>query len=69
MREMEEIREDLASEGLSPKKLVILVLYAIALAMGVAIIILPLVGQPVDLSLAGIALACLGIAGLDQITD
>ncbi|MFW9862799.1 MAG: hypothetical protein ACFFEX_08055 [Candidatus Thorarchaeota archaeon] len=66
---MEEIREDLASEGLSPKKLVILVLYAIALAMGVVIVILPIVGQPVDQSLAGIALACLGIAGLDQITN
>ncbi|MHA1963482.1 MAG: hypothetical protein ACXACG_11605 [Candidatus Thorarchaeota archaeon] len=66
---MEEIREDLASEGLSPKKLVILVLYAVALAMGVATVILPMVGQPVDQSLAGIALVCLGIAGLDQITD
>ncbi len=66
---MEEIRKDLASEGLSPKKVVILVLYAIALAMGVVTIILPLVGQPVDPSLAGVALASLGIAGLSQITD
>jgi uncharacterized membrane protein HdeD (DUF308 family) len=66
---MEEIKADLASEGLSPKKLVILVLYAVALAMGVVTIILPMVGQPVDQSLAGIALVCLGIAGLDQITD
>ncbi len=65
---MEEIREDLASEGLTPRKLVRLILYAIALAMGVTIIILPMVGQPVDLSMAGIALACLGIAGLDQVT-
>ncbi|MFW9919461.1 MAG: hypothetical protein ACFFED_07665 [Candidatus Thorarchaeota archaeon] len=66
---IEEIRKDLASEGLSPKKVVILVLYAIALAMGVVTIILPLVGQPVDQSLAGVALASLGIAGLSQITD
>ncbi len=66
---MEEIKEDLASEGLSPKKLVNLVLYAVALAMGVVTVILPLVGQSVDPSLAGIALACLGLAGLDQITD
>ncbi|MHA2027382.1 MAG: hypothetical protein ACW98U_15895 [Candidatus Thorarchaeota archaeon] len=66
---MEEIRKDLASEGLSPKKIVNLVLYAVALAMGVATVILPMVGQPVDQSLAGIALVCLGIAGLDQITD
>ncbi|MFW9848607.1 MAG: hypothetical protein ACFFF4_05670 [Candidatus Thorarchaeota archaeon] len=66
---MEEIKEDLASEGLSPKKLVNLVLYAVALAMGVVTVILPLLGQSVDPSLAGIALVCLGIAGLDQITD
>ena len=66
---MEEIKEDLASEGLSPRKLVILVLYAVALAMGVTTIVLPMLGQPVNESLAGIALVCLGIAGLDQITD
>ncbi|MFW9792786.1 MAG: hypothetical protein ACFFEE_00670 [Candidatus Thorarchaeota archaeon] len=66
---MEEIKEDLASEGLSPRKLVILVLYAVALAMGVTTIVLPMLGQPVDQSLSGIALVCLGIAGLDQITN
>ncbi|PNX52316.1 MAG: hypothetical protein BV458_10195 [Thermoplasmata archaeon M9B2D] len=66
---MEEIKEDLASEGLSPRKLVILALYGIALAMGVVAIIMPMIGQPVDQSIIGIALACLGIAGLDQITD
>jgi hypothetical protein len=37
--------------------------------MGVATVILPMLGQPVDQALAGIALVCLGIAGLDQITD
>jgi hypothetical protein len=66
---MEEIKEDLASEGLSLRKLVILVLYAVALAMGVTTIILPMLGQPVDQSLTGIALACLGIAGLNQISN
>jgi hypothetical protein len=37
--------------------------------MGVAIVVLPMVGQPVDQSLAGIALLCLGLAGLIQVTD
>lgn len=46
-----------------------LALYGVALAMGVVTIILPLIGQAVDPSLAGIALVCLGIAGLDQLTD
>ncbi|MHA2352756.1 MAG: hypothetical protein ACXABX_06515, partial [Candidatus Thorarchaeota archaeon] len=58
-----------ASEGLSPTKILIYILYAIALAMGVAIVVLPMVGQPVDQSLAGIALLCLGLAGLIQVTD
>jgi uncharacterized membrane protein HdeD (DUF308 family) len=66
---MEEIKKDLASEGLSPRKLVILVLYAVALAMGVTTIVLPMLGIPVSESLAGVALVCLGIAGLDQITN
>ena len=65
---MEEIREELASEGLTPKKFVILILYAIALAMAVAVIVLPLVGQPVDQSLTGIALFCIAVAGLNQVT-
>jgi len=66
---MEEIREDLASEGLTPSKLVILILYAVALAMGVAAIVLPMVGQPVDQTLLGIAVFCLGLAGLNQVTS
>lgn len=66
---MESIKEELASEGLSPTKLLLFILYAVALAMGVASVILPLVGQPVDQSLAGIALLCLGLAGLIQVTD
>ncbi len=66
---MEEIREDLASEGLNPTKLVILILYAVALAMGVVTIVLPMLGQPVDLTILGIAIVCLGIAGLNQVTS
>jgi hypothetical protein len=62
--DMESVREELASEGMTPTKVLLFILYAIALAMGVAISILPLVGQPVDISLAGIAILCLGLAGL-----
>ena len=64
---MESIREDLASEGLTPSKLVLFILYAVALAMGVAIIVLPIVGQPVDQSLTGIAVFCLAVAGLNHV--
>ncbi|MFW9944989.1 MAG: hypothetical protein ACFFB7_08320 [Candidatus Sifarchaeia archaeon] len=66
---MEEIRKDLASEGLTVSKLVILILYAVALAMGVTTIVLPMVGQPVDQTLLGIGLFCLGVAGLSQVTS
>lgn len=51
-----------------PNKLIILILYALALAMGVAVIVLPLLGQDVDQSLVGIAVFCLGLAGLIQLT-
>jgi hypothetical protein len=67
-KQMEEIREDLASEGLTPGKILLYIFYAIPLALAVAIIILPLVGQPVDQSLAGIALLLLALAGLIQVT-
>lgn len=66
---MEEIRKDLAQEGLSPRMLVGLVLYAVALAMGVMTIVLPMLSMPIDQSLTGIALVCFGIVGLDQITE
>ncbi|MFW9980114.1 MAG: hypothetical protein ACFFEJ_18675 [Candidatus Thorarchaeota archaeon] len=52
---------------MSPKKIVLFILYAVALAMGVAVIVLPMLGQPVDQSLVGIALFCLGIAGLNAV--
>jgi len=50
-----------------PKNIVSIIMYAIALAMGIASIILPIAGQPVDLTLLAIGLTALGIAGLDQI--
>ncbi|TFG98177.1 hypothetical protein E4H12_06830 [Candidatus Thorarchaeota archaeon] len=56
------------STQMSPQKIVIFILYAIALAMGVAVIVLPILGQAVDLSLVGIALFCLGVAGLNTAT-
>jgi len=55
------------STEMTPTRIVMLVLYAIALAMGVAAIVLPLLGQTVDMTMIGIALFCLGLAGLNQI--
>jgi hypothetical protein len=66
--QMEEIREELASEGLTVTKMLLYIFYAIALAMGVAIVVLPLVGQSADQSLSGVALLCLAMAGLIQVT-
>ncbi|MHA1905630.1 MAG: hypothetical protein ACXADL_16300 [Candidatus Thorarchaeota archaeon] len=65
---MESIREDLASEGFTPEKFLLLIFYAIPLAMAVAIIVLPLVGQSVDQTLAGFGLFLLALAGLIQVT-
>ena len=55
------------STEMSPKNIIIYVLYALALAMGVATIVLPLVGLPVDQILVGIAVFCLAGAGLDKV--
>ena len=49
-------------------KIIILALFGIALAMGVAAIVLPLLGQAVDITLVGVAIFCLGLAGLIQST-
>jgi uncharacterized membrane protein HdeD (DUF308 family) len=54
------------SESMSWDKMILLILYAVALAMGVAAIVLPLLGQTVDMTMVGIALFCLGLAGLIQ---
>lgn len=56
------------STQITPTRIVLLALYGIALAMGVAVIVLPLLGQVVDISMVGIALFCLGIAGLNTVT-
>ncbi|MHA2273553.1 MAG: hypothetical protein ACXACI_16990 [Candidatus Hodarchaeales archaeon] len=42
-------------------------LYGLALAMGVATTVLSILGQPVEQILVGIAVVCLGIAGLDRV--
>ncbi|MFW9957540.1 MAG: hypothetical protein ACFFCT_05680 [Candidatus Odinarchaeota archaeon] len=57
------------STTMSTQKIVLLVLYAVALAMGVAAIVLPQLGQPVDQTMIGIALFCLGVAGLNRVTE
>lgn len=56
------------SDEMSPTKMILFILYAVALAMGVAAIILPLLGQVVDMTLIGIAIFCLGLAGMNQVT-
>ncbi len=65
--EKENIRK--MSTDMSPQRIVISILYAIALAMGVASIVLPILGQPVDQSLVGIAVFCLAVAGLNTLTE
>lgn len=57
------------SDNMPPAKILLFILYAVALAMGVAVIILPILGQPVDFSLVGIAIFCLGLAGLSKTAD
>ena len=57
------------SESMPISKMILFILYAIALAMGVAVVVLPLLGQPVDDTLIGIAIFCLGLAGLSKATD
>ena len=56
------------SDNMPPAKILMFILYAVALAMGVAVIVLPLLGQSVDLSLVGIAIFCLALAGLNKTT-
>ena len=57
------------SESMSPSKMILFILYAVALAMGVAVIVLPILGQPVDFTMVGIAIFCLGLAGLNTAAD
>ena len=49
---------------MSTGKLILFILYAVALAMGIAAIVLPLLGQTVDQTIIGVAVFCLGLAGI-----
>ncbi|MHA1907384.1 MAG: hypothetical protein ACW98Y_08825 [Candidatus Thorarchaeota archaeon] len=57
------------SEDMSPGKIILFILYAVAMAMGVASIILPMLGQTVDPILLGIAVFCLSLAGLNAVQE
>jgi hypothetical protein len=56
------------SEKMSIEALITFILYAVALAMGAVTIVLPLLGQAVDISLIGIGLFCVGLAGIRSAT-
>ena len=53
---------------MSTEALITFILYAVALAMGAVVIVLPLLGQTVDQSLIGIGLFCVGLAGIRSAT-
>ena len=50
-----------------PENIVSIILYAIALAMGIVSIVLNVLQQPVDIIMLAIGLTALAIAGLDAI--
>ncbi len=50
-----------------PENIVSIVLYAVALAMGIVSIILNVLGEPVDFIMLSIGLTALAIAGLNAI--
>jgi hypothetical protein len=54
------------SEGMDFNKVLYFILYGIAMAMGMVIIVLPIMGQPVDMIMPGIAIFCLALAGLNK---
>ena len=58
----------MVSEKMSPATLITFILFAVAMAMGAMAIVLPYLGQPVDMSLIGIGLFCVGLAGLRTVT-
>jgi hypothetical protein len=47
-----------------PENIVPLVLYVVALAMGIVSIVLNVLGEPVDIIILAIGLAALGLAGI-----
>jgi len=44
-----------------------LVLYAVAMAMGIVSIVLSIIGQPIDVIILAIAVAALGFAGINSL--
>ncbi len=44
-----------------------LVLYAVAMAMGIVSIVLSIMGQPIDVIILAIAVAALGLAGINSL--
>ncbi len=50
-----------------PENIVSMVLYAVALAMGIVSIVLNVLGEPVDFIMLSIGLTALAIAGLNAI--
>lgn len=44
-----------------------LVLYAVAMAMGIVSIVLSIMGQPIDVIILAIAVAALGFAGINSL--
>ena len=50
-----------------PENIVSIVLYAVALAMGIVSIVLNVLGEPVDFIMLSIGLTALAIAGLNAI--
>ena len=51
------------------ENILLIVLYALALGMGVVSIILSILGEPVDVILLGIGVAALGLAGLTKLDN
>jgi hypothetical protein len=51
------------------ESILLLVLYAVALGMGVVSIVLSILGEPVDVILLGIGVAALGLAGLTKLDN
>ena len=51
------------------ENILLIVLYAVALGMGVVSIVLSILGEPVDVILLGIGVAALGLAGLTKLDN
>lgn len=67
----EERTRGMSIEGMSAEKVVIYILYAIALAMGVATVVLSQLGEPLTtfIPLLGIGMFALAVAGLTSVEN